>query len=145
MSKEAILTLALALLTGPALGVLANYLLGRRKANLQEKQSSGTITTSEAVDLWQESRALSDAWKDQAKTNLDRAEKAEEQIRKNNEQLFAVNRKLSEVMDEFVKFKHSSHKDSEAMQKKVDELKAIIKKLQGQNKRLLATKKGSKS
>ena len=145
MSREAVITLVLALLTGPSLGVLANYLLGRRKAKLEEKQNSGTITTSEAVDLWAESNSLRDAWKDQASTNLARAEKAEEQVRKNNEQLFTVNQKLVELLDEFTKFKHSAHKDSGAMQKKIDELKAIIKRLQDQNKRLLANKKGRQS
>lgn len=122
---------------GVVVSGLVTYFIARRK-------NSGTISTSEAVDLWAESNALREDYKTQAATNLARAEKAEEQIRKNNEQLYSVNQKLQEVMDEFIKFKDSSAKDSHTMQRKIDELKSIIKKLQDQNKRLLAKKTGSK-
>lgn len=144
MNAEFALPIVIAVFTGPALGVLANYLLGRRKARLEERQNSGTITTTEAVDLWKESNAVRDAWRTQAETNLARAERAEEQIRKNNSQLINLNQKLSDVMDEFIKFRHNASRDSDLMQRKIDELKGIIKKLQAQNQRLL-TMKGNKS
>lgn len=109
-----------------------------------QRQNSGSISTSEAVDLWAESNSLRADYKEQAEKNQVRAEKAEEQLRKNNEQLQALNTKLQEVIDELVSVKASSAASSELMVKKIDELKSIIKKLRAENQRLLARKRGTK-
>lgn len=111
---------------------------------IAKRQNSGSISTSEAVDLWAESNSLRADYKEQAEKNQLRAEKAEEQLRKNNEQLQEVNLKLQKVIDELVNVKASSAASSELMVKKINELKSIIKKLRAENQRLLARKRGTK-
>lgn len=114
MSTE--VTVALIVLAGGGLTVLGNYLINKRS-------TSGTIKTSEAVDLWAEANALRKEYKDRAETLETRLEE--------------VNNKLQSVMDELGKLRIGSA----TMIEKIAELKGIIKELQNENKRLLALKK----
>lgn len=101
---------------GGALGTgLISYLVVRRK-------NSGSISTSDAADLWAESNAL-------RKDYRDRANQLEEQLED-------VNNKLQTVMGELTKLKANSS----TMIRKINELKRIISNLRAENKRLLALK-----
>lgn len=106
----------LAVLAGVIVSGLVTYAVARRN-------SSGSISTSDAASLWAESNALRAEYKD-------RAEKLEAQLEE-------VNTKLQSVMDEMTKLQSKGDR----MITKIDELKRIIAKLRKENTRLLAQKK----
>lgn len=102
------------------LGVIASagvtYLIARRN-------SSGSISTSDAASLWKESNDLRQEYRQ-------RAEDLEKQLTE-------VNSKLQAVMDELGNLKLNSA----TMIEKIAELKQIITQLREENARLLALKK----
>lgn len=91
------------------------YLIARRK-------NSGSISTSDAADLWRESNELRQEYRK-------RAESLEEQLKE-------VNSKLQAVMEELGKLRLNSAN----MVEKITELKRIIQELRKENRRLLALK-----
>lgn len=91
---------------------------------IAKRKTSGNIETSEAAQLWEESNKLRQEYKE-------RAEKLEAQLQE-------VSEKLDIVTKELTKIRGNSEKQLE----KIKELKDIIVKLQRENKRLLALKKG---
>lgn len=136
MSAEHYLPLAVALITGPALGVLVNYLLGRRKANLDDKIRSGTVSSSEATELWAQTRTLIDEYKASRQDEREMREKLEQRLE-------VTNKKLFEVMDELAKLQesNSSLKISNAeLMRKIDDLKRLMAKLTRENEKLLKLK-----
>lgn len=120
MSTEIIV--ALIVLVGGTLTVLGNYLVGRRQAESEDRKTSGSISTSDAASLWEESNNLRREYKERA-----------EQLEK---QLEEVNNKLQAVMEELGKLRINSA----TMIEKIAELKAIIADLREENRRLLAAK-----
>lgn len=100
---------------GVVVSGLVTYFIARRN-------NSGSISTSDAASLWKESNDLRQEYRQ-------RAESLEAQ-------LTAVNTRLQSVMDELGKLRSSSAN----MTVKINELQAIIKELQEENKRLLAMK-----
>lgn len=104
------------------LGVLASsavtYLIAKRN-------TSGSISTSDAASLWKESNDLRQEYRK-------RAEDLEKQLTE-------VNAKLQSVMDELGKLRMNSA----TMIEKIAELKATINQLREENKRLLALKEGT--
>lgn len=120
MSTEIIV--ALIVLVGGTLTVLGNYLVGRRQAESEDRKTSGSISTSDAASLWEESNNLRREYKERA-----------EQLEK---QLEEVNNKLQAVMEELGKLRINSA----TMIEKIAELKSIIADLREENRRLLAAK-----
>lgn len=88
-----------------------------------KRTTSGSISTSDAASLWEESNNL-------RKEYRERAEQLEEQLQK-------VNNELQRVMGELTKLRASS-KDTI---RQVDDLKKIIKSLRAKNQRLLAQRR----
>lgn len=88
-----------------------------------KRNASGTVATSEAAQLWEESNKLRTEYKE-------RAEKLERQLEE-------VNAKLDTMTVELQKLRGTN----DIMVKKIDELKTIIKKLRDENDRLLQLKK----
>lgn len=107
----------------PALIFAAAVVTGLVTWFIAKRQSSGSISTSDAASLWAESNALRTEYRI-------RAEKLEDQLEE-------VNSKLQTVMTELT---HLTAK-GDKMIAKIDELKKIIAKLRGENQRLLALKK----
>lgn len=103
---------------GVVVGGLVAYFVARRK-------NSGSISTSDAASLWEESNTLRQEYRL-------RAENLEEQLRE-------VNTKLQSVMEELGKLRLNSA----TMIEKIAELKEVINKLREENKRLLALKEKS--
>lgn len=95
---------------------IVSYLIARRK-------NSGSISTSDAASLWEESNNLRAEYKAQAEANRERAEKLEKQLEKVNSQLQAVLSELTNLKG------HNA-----TMMKKVNELKRIINKLRNENR-----------
>lgn len=89
---------------------------------IAKRNTSGSISTSDAASLWKESNALRQEYRQ-------RAEDLEKQLE-------AVNTKLQAVMDELGKLRINSA----TMIEKIAELKAIIADLREENKRLLSLK-----
>lgn len=109
------LTAALVFL-GVIVSSLASYFIARRS-------TSGSISTSDAKSLWDESNKLRQEYRD-------RAESLEKQLEE-------VNTRLQNVLDELAKLRASS-----AIQiDKIDELQKIIEGLRSENQRLLELKK----
>lgn len=107
---------AVLVFAGVLVGGLINYLIAKRN-------TSGSISTSDAKSLWDESNKL-------RKEYRDRAESLEEQLEQ-------VNARLQSVLDELAKLRASS-----AIQiDKIDELQKIIEGLRSENQRLLELKK----
>lgn len=106
-----------------------NWEMNRRRIKSDERKNSGSIQTSEAVDLWAESNALRQEYKEQAEASQLRAEKLEAQLKE-------VNGKLLKVMSELTSLKTNS----DTMLDKIEELKSIISKLRKENARLIALK-----
>lgn len=127
MSTE--IATALIVAGGGALTLLGNWAMNRSRIKSEERKNSGSIQTSEAVDLWAESNALRQEYKEQAEANQTRADKLEAQLKE-------VNAKLLKVMDELTSLKANS----DTMIKKIDELKVIISELRAENARLIALK-----
>lgn len=90
---------------------------------IARRNTSGSISTSDAASLWAESNAL-------RKEYRDRAEALEKQLRE-------VNTKLETMTEELTKLRGNS----EIMVAKIEELKQIIAELKAENERLLALKK----
>lgn len=127
MSTE--VTVALIVTGGGALTLAGNWLMNNRRIKSEERKNSGSIQTSEAVDLWAESNALRQEYKEQAEANQVRADKLEAQLKQ-------VNAKLLKVMDELTSLKANS----DTMIEKIEELKVIISELRAENARLIALK-----
>lgn len=87
-----------------------------------KRNTSGSISTSDAASLWKESNELRQEYRQRAE-DLER-------------QLSEVNNKLQSVMDELGKLRINSS----TMIEKITELKGIISGLREENKRLLALK-----
>lgn len=98
---------------GVVVSGLVTYFIARRN-------NSGSISTSDAASLWEESNKLRQEYRE-------RAELLEKRLEE-------VNNKLESVMEELNALRSSS-KDMAA---KIESLKAIIVELQAENKRLLA-------
>lgn len=92
------------------------YLVARRN-------TSGSVSTSDAASLWKESNDLRQEYKD-------RAEKLEERLEE-------VNTQLTEVMAQLTELKGNSV----IMESKIKELQRIIAELREENQRLLSLKK----
>lgn len=127
MSTE--ITVALIVFGGGVLTLVGNWLMNKSRIKSEERKNSGSIQTSEAVDLWAESNALRQEYKDQAEANALRADKLEAQLKE-------VNGKLLKVMTELTSLKTNS----DTMIDKIEELKSIISKLRAENARLIALK-----
>lgn len=108
------------------IGALTNLLINRWNTRKEERKNSGTIETSEATQLWEESNRL-------RKEYRDRAERLEEQLKE-------VNSKLDEMTEKLDKLQNSNTK----MSKKIQELKGVINKLRAENERLLKYKREGK-
>lgn len=91
-----------------------------------KRNTSGSISTSDAASLWAESNKLRQEYRE-------RAESLEKQLE-------AVNTKLQSVMDELGNLRINSAN----MIEKIAELKAIINQLRDENRRLLAEKEDGK-
>lgn len=89
---------------------------------IAKRNSSGSISTSDAASLWAESNNLRQEYRDRA-----------EQLEK---QLEEVNSKLQTVTEELTHLRTNST----TMIGKIEELKTIIKKLRAENQRLLGLK-----
>lgn len=113
--SEGVLVALIAVPVG-LLTVYVTYLVSKR-------QNSGSIQTSEAVDLWAESNALRQEYKNRAEILEARLEE--------------VNAQLQEVMTQLTTLQGKS----DNMVKKIDALKKIINSLREENKRLIAEKK----
>lgn len=100
---------------GVVVSGLVTYAIARRN-------SSGSISTSDAASLWKESNDLRQEYRE-------RAELLETRLQE-------VNSKLQSVMTELSALKANSKN----MEAKIESLKAIIAELQEENKRLLAMK-----
>lgn len=98
---------------GVAVSGIVTYFIARRN-------SSGSISTSDAASLWKESNDL-------RKEYRDRAELLEKRLEE-------VNTKLQSVMEELGTLKANSA----TMEAKIESLKRVITELQDENKRLLA-------
>lgn len=105
--------------SGVVIGVISNIIVSRWQASNEARKNSGTVDTSEAAQLWEESNNL-------RKEYRDRAEKLEEQLKE-------VNAKLDEMTGKLNKLQSSNTK----MSKKIEELKKVINKLRAENERLL--------
>lgn len=114
MSTEIIV--ALTVLLGGALTTLVSYLLGKRN-------TSGSIDTSQAAELWAESNKLRAEYKE-------RAEKLEARLEEVNTQLTQVIAQLNDVKGSSI-----------IMEGKIKELQRIIAELRQENQRLLALKR----
>jgi peptidoglycan hydrolase CwlO-like protein len=90
---------------------------------IAKRTTSGSISTSDAASLWEESNNLRQEYKD-------RAEKLEKQLEE-------VNRKLDLMTAELNKLRTNSNTQLE----KIKELKTIITELRQENQKLLALKK----
>lgn len=101
---------------GTVVGGLVTYFVARRN-------TSGTVSTSQAAELWAESNKLRAEYKD-------RAEKLEHRLQE-------VNNQLSEVVTQLNTLKI----DSVGMENRIQELQRIIKELREENQRLLALKR----
>lgn len=86
------------------------------------RNTSGSISTSDAASLWEESNNLRKEYRERAETLEKRLEE--------------VNNKLQEVLQQLADLKINSA----TMIQKITELKGIIAKLREENKRLLAEK-----
>lgn len=113
---EAFIT-PVAVFLGVVISSLGGYFIARRN-------TSGSISTSDAASLWKESNDLRQEYRK-------RAEDLEKQLTE-------VNSKLQTVMDELGKLRINSA----TMIEKIAELKATINELREENKRLLALKEG---
>ena len=100
---------------GVVVSGVVTYFIARRN-------TSGSISTSDAASLWKESNDLRKEYRERAE-NLEK-------------QLEAVNTKLESVMDELGKLRLNSA----TMIEKINELKEVIESLREENKRLLALK-----
>lgn len=106
---------AVLVFAGVVVSGVVSYLIARRN-------SSGSISTSDAKSLWDESNAL-------RKEYRERAEALEKQLEE-------VNTRLQAVMDELTHLRANSG----VMIEKIAELKEIIQQLRDENARLLALK-----
>lgn len=106
---------SLLVFAGVVVSGLVTYFIARRN-------TSGSISTSDAASLWQESNKLRQEYRE-------RAESLEKQLAE-------VNTKLQSVMDELGKLRINSA----TMIEKINELKEVIASLREENKRLLALK-----
>lgn len=100
---------------GVVVSGLVTYFIARRN-------SSGSISTSDAASLWKESNDLRQEYRE-------RAELLEKRLTE-------VNDKLQAVMEELGTLKANST----TMEAKIESLKKVIAELQEENKRLLAQK-----
>lgn len=100
---------------GVVVSGLVTYFIARRN-------SSGSISTSDAASLWKESNDLRQEYRE-------RAELLEKRLEEVNERLQAVMEELSALKA-----------NSSTMEAKIESLKKIILELQEENKRLLAQK-----
>lgn len=98
---------------GVVVSGLVTYFIARRN-------SSGSISTSDAASLWKESNTLRQEYRD-------RAELLEKRLEE-------VNTKLEAVMEEL----NTLRSTSIGMEAKIESLKKVITELQEENKRLLA-------
>lgn len=89
---------------------------------IAKRNTSGSISTSDAASLWKESNDLRQEYRE-------RAELLEKRLTE-------VNEKLQAVMEELSTLKANSA----TMESKIESLKKIIIELQEENKRLLAQK-----
>lgn len=112
---EPILTPVL-VFAGTVVGGVVTYFVARRN-------TSGSVSTSQAAELWAESNALRAEYKQ-------RAEKLEARLEEVNNQLSAVMKQLNELKV-----------NSAGMEYKIQELQRIIKELREENQRLLALKR----
>ena len=119
---ETEILVAFIVLIGGGLTTLVNYSINKRN-------TSGSVTTSDAASLWAESNALRAEYKY-------RAEKLETQLEEVNSRLQTMQDELSEVLTELAK----ARSNSDVLTRKVEELKAIIEDLREENKRLLFMK-----
>lgn len=101
---------------GVVVSGLVTYFIARRN-------NSGSINTSQAAELWNESNKLRAEYKD-------RAEKLEDRLQE-------VNNQLSEVMSQLQAMKGNNV----AMESKIKELQRVIQELREENQRLLALKR----
>lgn len=107
---------ALIVFAGGGLTVFFNWQMNKR-------QNSGSVSTSDAASLWAESNSLRSEYKD-------RAERLEARLEE-------VNRQLQEVLTQLT----SLQGKSDRMIRKIDELKKIIASLRAENSRLLSQRK----
>lgn len=98
---------------GVVVSGLVTYFIARRN-------SSGSISTSDAASLWKESNDLRQEYRERAELLETR--------------LTEVNDKLQAVMEELGTLKANST----TMEAKIESLKKVISELQEENKRLLA-------
>lgn len=92
---------------------------------IAKRSTSGSISTSDAASLWEESNNLRQEYRQRA-TDLEK-------------QLKEVNDKLQSVMDELGKLRG----DNSALLEKIAELKGILSALREENKRLLSLKEST--
>lgn len=113
--------------------IAGNILVGRWNARSHDRTSSGTIGTSEAAQLWAESNALRQEYKDLSIANAERASKYEKQLEEVNVKLLEVTTQLTELQAQNTRLEVNG----DAMIAKIEELKAIIQKLTKENEELL--------
>lgn len=101
---------------GVVVSGVISYFIARRN-------NSGSISTSDAASLWEESNSLRQEYRE-------RAEKLEAQLEE-------VNTKLQTVTEELSKLRANSSR----MIEKIEELKQTIADLTKENRRLIALKK----
>lgn len=104
-------------LAGVVITALVTYFVAKRN-------TSGSVSTSDAASLWKESNNLRAEYKE-------RAENLEAQLKE-------VNHRLNEVMAQLQQLKGNS----ELMEQKIKDLQQIISDLRLENQRLLDLKKG---
>jgi peptidoglycan hydrolase CwlO-like protein len=120
------ITVALIVLTGGVLTILGNLFVSRWNAKIEERKYGGTVSSSDAASLWEESNNLRKEYKERA-ASLEK-------------QLETVNAKLQTVMQELSTLRASS----KTLNDKIESLKKVIKELQAENTRLLKLKGNEK-
>lgn len=135
MSTE--VTVALITAIVGATTVAANIMVGRWKAQSEDRKASGTVSTTEASELWAQTRTLIDEYKQSRQDEREMREKLEARLEATNKKLFEVMTELSKVQKSNSKLEFSNID----LMKKMDDLKEIIAKLTRENEQLLRLKK----
>ena len=121
---------ALIVLAGGIATTVVNLILGNRKQQSVDRQNSGTISTTSAAKLWDESNALRKEYRDAKILSDKRAEKLEDRLE-------AVNTKLDEALDKIDQLQVIN----EEQRKEIESLRDIIEGTKQANQRELDSRR----